>query len=91
MTKKMREILAKIEAKNTEAKSFMEGENKDVAKANDILAEIKDLKAEYEAEKALAENDKLLNTPSPEEIANKAKEKTDPLLAFAEKLDLMNK
>ena len=86
MTKKMREILAKIEAKNTEAKSFMEGENKDVTKANAIIAEINDLKAEYVAEKALAENDKLLNVPNAEEIEEKKAEQkeTDSIKAFAD-------
>lgn len=87
MTKKMREILAKIEAKTAEAKSFMaDGETKDVSKATEILAEVKALEAEYEAEKALAETDKLLNAPGAKEIDEKKEEKkeTDSVKAFAD-------
>ena len=47
MNKRMREILAKIEAKQALAKGYMEGENKDVEKAKAILDEIKTLKEEY--------------------------------------------
>ena len=36
MNKRMREILAKIEAKQALAKGYMEGENKDVEKAKAI-------------------------------------------------------
>lgn len=59
MNKKMREILAKIEAKTVEAKGFMDGENKDVAKANALLDEVDALKGEYETEKRLFEAEKL--------------------------------
>ena len=48
MNKRMREILAAIEAKIAEAKGFMSGENKDVAKATVIMDEVDVLKAEYE-------------------------------------------
>lgn len=58
MNKRMREILAEIQAKTAEAKSFMSGENKDVAKATSIMEEVKDLRAEYEAEKAIYESEK---------------------------------
>lgn len=59
MNKKMREILAKIQAKTAEAKGFMtEGENKDVAKANALMDEVDVLKAEYEAEKRIYEAEK---------------------------------
>lgn len=59
MNKKMREILAKIQAKTAEAKGFMaEGENKDVAKANALMDEVDSLKAEYEAEKRIYEAEK---------------------------------
>jgi division protein CdvB (Snf7/Vps24/ESCRT-III family) len=40
MNKKMREILAQIQAKTAEAKSFMDGENKDVAKATALMDEV---------------------------------------------------
>jgi HK97 family phage major capsid protein len=54
----MREILAEIEAKTAEAKSFMSGENKDVAKANAIMDKVAELKSEYETEKRIFEAEK---------------------------------
>ena len=59
MNKKMRELLAKIQEKTAEAKSFMEGENKDVAKATELMDEVENLQKEYEAEKRIYEADKL--------------------------------
>ena len=58
MNKRMREILAEIEAKTAEAKGFMSGENKDVTKANALMDEVDTLKAEYEAEKRIFEAEK---------------------------------
>lgn len=58
MNKRMREILAQIQAKTAEAKSFMSGENKDVAKANAIMDEVAELKSEYETEKRIYEAEK---------------------------------
>ena len=85
MNKKMRELMAKIQAKTLEAKSFMDGENKDVAKANDILNEIDALKAEYETEKRLYEMEKETNAPSEKEIEDKIKanEELDSVAKFA--------
>lgn len=59
MNKKMREILAKIQAKTAEAKSFMEGENKDLEKATSIMDEVDALQKEYETEKRIYEMEKL--------------------------------
>lgn len=59
MNKKMRELLAKIQEKTAQAKSFMEGENKDVAKANELMDEVENLQKEYDAEKRIYEADKL--------------------------------
>lgn len=86
MNKKMRELMAKIQAKTLEAKSFMDGENKDVVKANDILNEVDALKAEYEAEKRLFEMEKDTNAPSDKEIEDKAKANAekDAISKFAE-------
>lgn len=87
MNKRMRDILAKIEAKTAEAKSFMvDGENKDVAKATSLLDEVDALKAEYETEKRLYEMEKETNTPSDEELEEKASEKAevDSIKAFAD-------
>lgn len=59
MNKKMREIMAKIQAKTAEAKGFMaEGENKDVEKASALMAEVKDLQKEFDTEKAIFEAEK---------------------------------
>ena len=58
MNKKMREILAQIQAKTAEAKSFMEGENKDVAKATAIMDEVDALQKEYDAEKRIYDAEK---------------------------------
>ena len=71
MNKKMREILAKIEAKQKLAKGYTEGENKDYQKAQEILDEIKTLKEEYEIEKRLFEEEKELNKLSEEEEKDK--------------------
>ncbi len=74
MNKKMRELLAKIEAKQALAKGYTEeGENKDIEKAKAILNEIKALKEEYEVEKELFENEKETNKINEEE----AKEVTE--------------
>lgn len=76
MNKKMREILAKIQEKTAEAKSFMaEGENKDVAKATALMDEVDVLKAEFETEKRIYEAEKAEGAPSDEMIETKAAEK----------------
>ena len=87
MNKKMRELLAKIETKTAEAKSFMEdGENKDVAKATAILDDIDALKAEFETEKRIYEMEKETGAPTPEEIQGKKAEEAekDSIKKFAE-------
>ena len=58
MNKKMREILALIQAKTAEAKSFMDGENKDVAKATALMDEVDALQKEYDAEKRIYDAEK---------------------------------
>ena len=85
MNKKMRELLAIIASKTAEAKSYMDGETKDVAKAKTILGEIDELKAEYETAKALYEAEKLAGAPGAEEIEKaKHEEKAiDKVKAFA--------
>lgn len=56
MNKKMRELQAKILQKSTEAQSYLDGENKDIEKAEALLDEIDDLQKELDvyarAEKA---------------------------------------
>lgn len=86
MNKKMRELMTQIQAKTAEAKGFMDGENKDVVKATEIMDQVDALKAEYEAEKRLYEMEKEINTPSEEEVqAEKAKkEEKDSIAKFAD-------
>lgn len=84
MNKKMRELLATIEAKTKEARGYMDGENKDTDKAAALLDEIDTLKKEYETEKRLYEMEKTENTPAKEQVAEEKAKKTeeDSLKAF---------
>lgn len=86
MNKKMRELMAKIQEKTAQAKAFMDGENKDVNKANEILNEVDALKAEFETEKRIYEMEKESNTPNAEDIQAQKAEKTekDSVAKFAE-------
>lgn len=80
MNKKMRELFAKIESKQNLAKGYMEGENKDVEKAKEILNEIEKLKEEYKVEKAIFESEKETDKLSKEdinEIEKKMKDKKE--------------
>ena len=88
MNKKMREILAKIQAKTAEAKSFMEGENKDVAKANGLMDEVDALQKEFETEKRVFEAEKLAGVQSAttqveDQAQKKEVEKVDEVAKFA--------
>lgn len=83
MNKRMRELLAKIETKQKEARSFMDGENKDVTKATALLDECDSLKAEFEAEKRLFEAEKAEVEPEAEKKVEEKKE-ADSVKAFAE-------
>ena len=77
MNKKMREILALIQAKTLEAKGFMDGENKDVEKANALMDEVEALQKEFETEKRLFEAEKLAGAQSATTpIANEGEEPT---------------
>ena len=80
MNKKMRELLAQIEAKTKEARGFMDGENKDVAKASAILDEVAELKAEYETEKRLYEAEKAESVPADKAGETKAKKSADEII-----------
>lgn len=85
MNKKMRELLTKIEEKTALAKSYMDGENKDVEKAKSILTEVKELKNEYDTAKSILDLEKL-EIPDAKAIKdkeNKNKE-NDSVKAFAD-------
>ena len=75
MNKRMRELLTQIQEKTAEAKGFMSGENKDVAKANAIMDEVATLKSEYETEKRIFEAEKETGAPTETQVEAKAKEK----------------
>lgn len=64
MNKKMRELLAKIQAKTAEAKAFTEGENKDLEKANSVMDEVDALQKEYDLEKKIYETEKATGAQS---------------------------
>ena len=88
MNKKMREILAKIQEKTLQAKSFMDGENKDVEKANVLMDEVDALQKEYETEKRLFEAEKMTGaqsatTPVEDPAQAKEKEVADAVTTFA--------
>ena len=53
MTKRMRELQALIVSKTKEAESFMDGENKDITKANGLLDEVDGLQKEFDTEARL--------------------------------------
>jgi hypothetical protein len=77
MNKKMRELLTKMEQKTNEAKSFMDGENKDIAKVNALMAEVEEMKAEYDAEEKLFNAEKLFNTGDAKKVAEEKKTKSE--------------
>lgn len=95
MNKKMRELLAKIESKQASAKRYTEGENKDLAKAKEILDEIDKLQEEYEVEKRLFENEKEAAKLNEEDVAKiekniaekkENKEEEDSVQKFAKQI-----
>ena len=83
MNKRMRELLASIQAKTAEAKGYMTGENKDVAKATACMDEVKGLEAEFEAEKAIYEAEKMAGDITPATDPAKENKAVDAVAAFA--------
>ena len=77
MNKRMRELQAQIAQKSAEAKGYTEGEGKDIAKAQALLGEIKELQKELDC---LAELDKV----------NKANVPTDPVTGAEKKANGFN-
>lgn len=73
MNKKMRELMAKIESKLAMAKSFKDGENKDMEgaaeKASKLYDEIDDLRKEYDLEEKAMKAEKLLIKDKADEAA----------------------
>lgn len=65
MNKKMRELSEQINTLTLQAKAFMEGENKDVGKANELLDKVEELQKELDTERRIMElnkNDSINNT-----------------------------
>ena len=82
MNKRMRELQALITSKTAEAKGFMDGENKDIVKANEILDEVDKLQKEFETEERILKADKA---GVPAEPATPAAEPAvDSIKAFAD-------
>lgn len=72
MNKKMREIKAKIQQKTAEAKTYMvDGENKNTAKAEELMNEVDDLKKEYALEERIFNAEKEAGGPDEEEREEK--------------------
>lgn len=84
MNKRMRELLAKIDQLTKQARAFMDGENKDTAKATELMDQVDDLKNEYELEKRIYDQEKTDNVPETEANAAQDEKKSaiDPLAAF---------
>ena len=66
MNKKMRELMASIQKKTEEAKTLLQGENKDIEKANAVMDEVETLQCEFDAEKRVFEAEKGAVTASKE-------------------------
>lgn len=60
----MREILSQIQEKTIQAKAFMEGEHKDVVKANELMDQVDALQKELETEKKIFEAEKMASAES---------------------------
>lgn len=73
MNKTLRALLSKMENKTKLAQGYMDGENKDVAKAETLMTEVAELKKEYEVELNIYEAQKAFNAPSDDQMEEAAK------------------
>ena len=81
MNKRMRELQAQITSKTAEAKGFMDGENKDIVKANAILDEVDVLQKEFDTEERIL---KASKAGVPAEEPKTEEPKADSSKAFAD-------
>lgn len=81
MNKRMRELQALITSKTAEAKGFMDGENKDIVKANTILDEVDALQKEFDTEERIL---KASKAGVPAEEPKTDEPKADSIKAFAD-------
>lgn len=89
MNKKIRALLEVIKAKNEQAKSFLDGESKDIEKANALFDEIEILKSELEAEKKALENDKIVAGQKFDERKSEKGKETNSTEKFANDIKLL--
>lgn len=89
MNKKIRALLEVIKAKNEQAKSFLDGESKDIEKANALFDEIEILKSELEAEKKALENDKIAAGQKFDERKSEKGKETNSTEKFANDIKLL--
>ena len=89
MNKKIRALLEVIKAKNEQAKSFLDGESKDIEKANTLFDEIEILKSELEAEKKALENDKIAAGQKFDERESEKGKQTNSTEKFANDIKLL--
>ena len=76
MNKELRELLTKIQSKTAEAKEFLDGENKDLTKATELMDEVDELQKEFDLKKRAFDLEK----------ANGAKLATTPVVDDVEKI-----
>ena len=81
MNKRMRELQAQIAAKTAEAKGFMDGENKDIVKANALLDEVDALQKEFDTEERILKASKAGVPAEPQDPQEPA---VDSVKAFAD-------
>ena len=91
MNKKLRELLAKMEQKHTLAKGYMDGENKDVAKASELMDEVAELQKEYNVELSIYEAEKALNSPSKDDIDDATKANSKEVDGFVMIAKMLNR
>lgn len=89
MNKKIRALLEVIKAKNEQAKAFLDGESKDIEKANALFDEIEILKSELEAEKKALENDKIAAGQKFDERKSEKGKETNSTEKFANDIKLL--
>ena len=82
MNKRMRELQALITSKTAEAKGFMDGDNKDIDKANTILDDVDKLQKEFETEERILKASKA--GISETTVTSTTEEKVDSVKAFAD-------
>lgn len=83
MTKKMRELQAKILEKTNAAQALLDGENKDIAKAEAMLNEVDELQKELDLCKKLEDSKKANLPETVKPVEATVTEKTDSIKALA--------